>query len=196
MTISLVIGVAALPSDAASLDTLVHVPRFPADESFVGFDFAREFRSQGFVLHRQPDAMEHQPCRLLRDTHVFSDLATADSVLAVQDHPHGGEPLVQRNSRILHDGSDLDGELALGVMFRALPGAPLGVETDLIRATSGADHSPIRPAPYRQVINAVIGIREVQDCFLKALWFVAHNVLHEPKYSKFLRASQVNNCLN
>src|ERR1035441_5343126 len=113
----LVIGVASLSSDAASLDVLVHVPRFPADESFVRFDFptlATKFRAKGFVLHGQPNPVQHEPSRLLSDAHVLGDLATADAVLAIQDHPHGCEPLVQGDGGIFHHGSDFDGKLALG----------------------------------------------------------------------------------
>src|ERR1019366_10142612 len=131
-----------------SLDALVHVASFAADESLIRFDFAREFRSQDFVLHGQPNPMEHEPSRLLSDPHVLSDLTTAHAVLAIQDHPHGGEPLVERDRRILHDGSGLDGELALGMMFRALPSAPFGVETDPSRPATGADHLAVRPSPY------------------------------------------------
>jgi hypothetical protein len=170
---------------AASLHALVHVPRFAADESFVRFNFATEFRAKVLVLHGQPNPMQHEPCRLLINSHVLGNLATADAVLAVKDHPHGGEPLVQRDRGVLHDGPDLDGELAFGMVFWTLPSTPLGVKTDLLGPATGTNDLAVRPSPYRQVINAVIRIREVKNCLLEALWFVAHNVLHEPNIAKF-----------
>ncbi len=44
---------------------------------------------------------------------IAGNLVTADTVLAVGDHPHCGQPLVQTDRRIFHDGADLDGELTL-----------------------------------------------------------------------------------
>ena len=40
------------------------------------------------------------------------NLPRANTVLAANQHPQGGEPLLQRDWRILEDGFDLDGELA------------------------------------------------------------------------------------
>ena len=141
--------------------------------------------------------MEHEPSGLLTDADVLSNLATADAVLAVQDHPHGGEPLVQRDSGIFHDGSDLDRELALGVVSRALPSAPFGVEADTIRPATGTNDLAVGPATQSQVINAVILVCKVDNSFLQAFWFwlqIGHNLaLHALKCTTYLRASQVNN---
>src|SRR5207253_7664580 len=55
-------------TDAALLYILVHVSRFPADVSFVYFNFASaaaKFASKEIVLHGETDAMQHEPCRLL-----------------------------------------------------------------------------------------------------------------------------------
>jgi len=136
--------------------------------------------------------VKHKPRRLLSDPDGLGDLATTDAILAIEDHPHGSEPLVQRDGGILHDGSDLDGELTLGMMGTALPDAAFGMEFHLVRSTCGAKNAAIRPSPYRQVINTVIRIREVYDCFLQALWFGHGLILHDQNYSLNRWMSQVN----
>ena len=70
--------------------------------------------------------MQHEPCGLLSYFHVTRNLVTADSVLAVSEQPSSGEPLVQADGRIFHDGANLDGELALRMMAGASPSAPIG----------------------------------------------------------------------
>src|SRR5437868_2247626 len=93
-------------SDALFTLAEVHVPRFPTNEGFVHFDFAAEFATEEIILHRKPDTMQHEPCRLLSDLHVAGNLVAANSVLAVGDQPSCGHPLVERNSGIFHDGSN------------------------------------------------------------------------------------------
>ena len=155
----------------------MHVPRFPADEGFVNFDFAVEFASKELVLHCQSDSMQHEPCRLLSDLEVASNFITADAVLAVREHPCCGKPLVQANRGILKDSPNLDGELALGVMASTLPSAPRGIEANLLRSATGTRNA-LRPSPYRKVVDAVVRIRKVDNCFLKALRFGSHGVCH------------------
>ena len=111
---------AASTSDAALLFVEMHVASLSADESFVNFNVTAEL-AEGFILHNETDSMQHEPCAFLMNFHILGNLATADSVLAVGDKPCSGEPLVKRDGGIFHHGSDLDGELALGVMAGALP---------------------------------------------------------------------------
>jgi CheY-like chemotaxis protein len=173
---SLVAEALTHPGDSALVHALVHVPRFSADEGFIRLDFATKFASEVLILHCQADAMQHKPSRLLSDLHVSRNLVTADTVLAVGDHPHRHEPLIQSDCRILHDGSDLDGKLALGVVGTALPEPTIRIEFNLVRSARRTDDLAIGPAPEGEIVNAVIGIREVNDCFLEALWF-AHSPL-------------------
>ena len=119
--------------------------------------------------------MEHEPCRLLSNLYVLGNLVATDSVLAVGDHPGCSEPLVQRDRRVFHHSSDLNREFALGVMAGALPSPASAVETAHTgRVASGANDRTVRPPAHCKVVNAVIGIREVNDCFLQALRFLAH----------------------
>src|SRR5208337_1977026 len=54
----------ACPCDAALAFADVHVPRFPADESFVSFHFARE-QSESTICQSKAQTMRHEPCGLL-----------------------------------------------------------------------------------------------------------------------------------
>lgn len=157
----------------------VHVPSLATDEGFVHFDFSADF-AERLILQGEPDAMKHEPCRLLSDTESAGHFVGANPVLAVGQHPSCGQPLVQADRRILEDGSNLDGELPLGMMARALPDAAGLVERDFSRPASRADN-PIRPATRNKVIEAVIRIREVNNRFLQALWFAHGLNLHELK---------------
>jgi len=174
----------ASPGDALFPLAQVHVARLAADESLINFDLSAQLGTEEIILHRKADAVEHEPCRLLGYFHVTRNLITGHAILAVSDHPSCGEPFVERDRGIFHHGSDLDGELALGVMRTALPNAPLSMELYLVRSASRAEHASIRPSPDRQIVDAVIWIREIYDCFLQALRFGHGLVLHVQNVAK------------
>src|SRR5436309_8637093 len=74
--------------NAALLYAQVHVASFPSDVGFVYFDFAAiatKFRAEEIILHCEPDAMQHKPCRLLGNPQITRNFVAADSVLAVGD---------------------------------------------------------------------------------------------------------------
>src|SRR5208282_2010820 len=166
----------ASASDAALAFRDVHVPSLAADEGFVYFDFAAEFGAEEIILHDKPDAMEHKPCRLLSHFHVSRNLVAADSVFAVGNEPSCHEPFVERDWRIFHHSADLDGELALCMVLGASPSAALLAKFHSLAAASRADNFTVRPAPNRQIVNAVVRVGEVNNGLLEALWFVAHVV--------------------
>jgi hypothetical protein len=56
----------------------------------------------------------------------------------------------------------------------ANPYLALRVVAGILPATGGASHDAIPPAPRRQVIQAVLGIGEILDSFLKSGWFVSN----------------------
>src|SRR5438045_4739345 len=100
--------------------------------------------------------MQHKPRGFLRDLQVAGYFVTANSVLAVGEHPHCRKPLVQRNRAIFKNRPHLDRKLAFRVMTSTLPSAALGVEVaDAIRATYRVNHT-IRPAPNGEIVNAVV----------------------------------------
>src|SRR5438874_10707254 len=94
---------------------LVHESRLAADESFVNFNLRATATDFGFgtVLHSQTDAMEHEPRTLLSNADGPRDLVGANAVPAIGEHPHCNEPLVQRDWRILKNGSNLATKLPL-----------------------------------------------------------------------------------
>jgi hypothetical protein len=185
----------ACTSDAALPLVNVHVSRLTADEGFVNFDFTVQLAPEEFILQSQANPMQHEPSGFLSDAQITRNLATADSVLAVGKQPHCREPLVQTERRILADSSDLDGELASRMMARTLPSAASAIEgADILRPTSRANDNPIRPAADGQILNANVGVREVLDGFLQALWFGHNRLVHCLNSSSKQWASQVNNC--
>src|ERR1700688_1432865 len=132
--------------------TQVHIPRLAADEGFVNFHFAAALASEEIILHCEANPWQHEPCRLLGNSHVLSNLVATYAVLPVRKHPRWRKPFVQRNRAVLVDSPDLDGELALRVMTATLPSAPLSIEAGLLRTATGADHA-IRPTPNSNVVN-------------------------------------------
>src|SRR5207249_5718842 len=62
-------------------------------------------------LHREPDAVKHEPAGFLCDTERPRQLVGADAVLAVGEHPQRGQPLVEPDGAILEDRPELHREL-------------------------------------------------------------------------------------
>ncbi len=154
----------------------MHVACLAADEGFIDFDFSGELYKR-IRLHGLAYAMEHEPCRLLSNVQVTRNFVRTDSVLAVCNHPHRHEPLVETDRAILEDGSDLDTELPTRVNLSALPHAASS-EPDILASASRTGYTA-RPSSHNQVIEAVVGIREIDDCFLKGGRFRIHVVLHD-----------------
>ena len=164
--------------DGAGVTLVVHKASLPADESFVYFDWIPSSAElhKGASLHGQPDSVKHEPCGFLSDAEGASYFVGTHSVFAVRNHPHSDEPLVERQSGILEDGSDLHGELFASVLALALPHPASGYEANFLAPTSGALDA-IRPAPRNHELEAVVGVGEVNDSLLEGLWFGAHGVL-------------------
>src|SRR6266481_2894003 len=175
---------------------LVHITERSADESFIGFDFAAVLTelgsAEGFILHRQSNPVKHEPCRLLSNLNARCDLVTTDPVLTVSNHPSRHHPLVQWDCGIFHHSADLDGKFTLGMVLRASPSAASLAKFRFIRTTSGADHPAVWPSPNSQIINAVVGVGEIDNSLLKALRFGFHGGFHEQNYSLKPWSSQVN----
>ncbi len=148
------------------LFVLVHVAREATDKSFVGFDFAFEFVPEGTGLHRQSDALKHEPSGLLSYTEIACDFIARNAVLAIREQPNDGKPLIQSDRRVLEDGPDLRGELALWVFRAALPAALISEKRDFL-ATAGRAFHTLRPSNLDHRLQADIGIGEVADCLDK-----------------------------
>jgi hypothetical protein len=123
----------------------MHVASLAADEGFVNLDFTVQLAPEGFILHSQTNPMHHEPCSFLSDIQITRNLATANPVLASGEQPQRSKPLVKADGGVLTKTSDLNGELALRVMFGASPSAALLAETYFIATASRTDHA-VRPA--------------------------------------------------
>jgi len=81
-----------------------------ADESRIGFNIALERRVERIGTGGMTKAMEHEPCRFLRDFQVLSELRGGNALLVAGDHPNGDEPLTQGELRVLENRANLNGE--------------------------------------------------------------------------------------
>jgi len=169
----------AITSDATLAFATVHVPRLAADESFAYFDFAAELGTEKIILHRKANPMEHKPCGLLGYLHISRNFIARDAILAIGEQPRYGEPFIQADRRILNDGADLDGELALGMVSGARPSAAIGTVFNLRGTACRTDDLPVPPSANGEVVDAIVRIREMDDCFLQTLGFGHGLVLHD-----------------
>src|SRR5215472_11191675 len=155
----------------------VHVSRFTADEGFINFNFSTQF-ADGSVLQGEPNTVKHEPCGFLGDLQIAGDLVRTHATLAVGNQPNSGKPLVQAKRGILEDGSHLDGELSPRMLGGTFPQSATGKEVNFGRATTRTGYAA-SPAPSDNVVQAVVGVGEVQHCLLQGLCFLTHDVPHK-----------------
>jgi hypothetical protein len=141
----------------------VHIARFAADERFIYFDFARQFRS-GLILHRFANAVKHEPSGLLGQSEVARDFVAAHTILAVGNKPHSREPLAQRDRRFIEDRTDFNGELFPAFRSAALPNSARLEEHRFLCLAVRALQA-IGPALARKIVQSVVGIVEVNNRF-------------------------------
>jgi hypothetical protein len=184
--------IAAVPFHFFSF-AFVHVARFSADESFVNLD--RRTASTKFhdrtVLHRKPDSVKHEPCRLLSYANGASDLARRNPIAAIGKHPHHRQPLLKRNRRIFKDGSDLRGELAFLVSALALPFALILQEHNILPST-GRTGDSIWPQFIGHVVESIVRVGEINNRVLQGLYLVGF-AFHESNYEVLTLICQVYN---
>lgn len=152
---------AARPLDLPDTFGLVHVPGLATDERFIDFSGPVELvETSG--LHGEPDAMEHEPSRLLCDAKSARQFVRRDAVLGVGDEPDSREPLVQPERRILEDRADLDRRLLLARF--ALP-ETAGGEVREVGAFAMRTVPTVRPAKFGDEVGAHVDVIEVPDGF-------------------------------
>lgn len=156
----------------AGLAILVHVARLAADESLIDFDFsiraAAKLATVETVLHPEADAVKHEPRGLLCDAQRAVNFPRANSVLAIGNHPHHRQPLIQTKRGILKDGPGLNAELRLRVPRLALPQTARRDVSNVSASTRGADRS-LWPAPICKVVDAIVEVREVLNRLYESL---------------------------
>ena len=118
----------------------------------------------------QSQAMQHEPCGLLRHAKVTVNFVRANSVFTANQHPESRKPFLQRDRRILEDGLNLDRKLATAVP--ALPAllclevvGIFGILANTIRASWA-----IHPAHRGYGINADLFVAKVLNRLLQCLW--------------------------
>ncbi len=147
---------------------LSHVAGLAADECLVCLDLSAVTANleQRSILHSEPDAMEHEPCRLLNNPKRAGNLARRNSIFRTGDDPHGRKPLIESKRGVFENGSDLYGELLPCVLGLALSKPVSGDEFNFLAPAGGTDNA-LRPTLSREECEAFIGIGEVDNGFLK-----------------------------
>ena len=155
----------ARPFDDARSRVSVHVARLAADEGLINFDVTAELVER-LRLNREPQTKEHEPRGLLGDAKVAGNLVAADAVLAVHKHPHGRQPLGERNRAVLKNRADLDAELLAA--FAALPDSTGRHERGVLRSAMRAGNAA-RPAKPSDEHCRYVNVAEVGDCAQKGV---------------------------
>src|ERR1035441_6639969 len=128
----------------ANTATAVHVNGLSANPSFVNFNCSATTADLGLRLEAgdvpqsNANPMQHEPRGLLSDADGTCNFVAADAVLAVTEHPDDNKPLLQRDGRILENGSHFGTELAVLVGALALPFPLIVEEGHVVTSTSGA----------------------------------------------------------
>ena len=71
-----------------------------------------KFESKVFWFQGDSQPMEHEPCCLLRDSQSAMEFPARDAIFAANEHPHGRQPFLERDRRILKNGSYLGGVIS------------------------------------------------------------------------------------
>ena len=144
----------------------VHVAGLAPDESFVSLDFARELDGR-VVMHDGTNAVEHEPCRLLRHTDGAMEFVAGNTVLAVANHPDRHHPLIQPERAVLEDSSDFEAELLIAPV--AHPDATGFDEGMLLGTAARASNFAVRKPKIQRVLESAVCVAEVNDSLLKSV---------------------------
>src|SRR5262249_52566425 len=125
----------------------VHVPGLATDEGLINFDFSSEF-VEGPILSGKANPLKHEPCGLLCHSKRSVEFPGANAILAVQEHPDGGKPLLKGNRRVLEDCASLQRERGADVPGIALPNASLREVGDFVGATGRTLGDHPKPATH------------------------------------------------
>jgi hypothetical protein len=157
--------------------TNMHITSLAADESLVRLDFARHFVDSS-VMHRVPDALEHEPCRCLSHLEIAANLVTTDTVFAVCQEPHRTEPFVQWDRGIFENRADFDSELLLAI--EALPHQPGLEKRKPLAITGGACRPFVAPPRPGDNIEADSRVGKRLDCLNQTTGIFDVNRFHNP----------------
>ena len=156
----------ASAGDLAGANVFVHVPGLAADEGFIRFDLLRQLIDAS-DCEGVPNAMIHEPGRLLAHADHAMHFIRTDAVAVVHNLPHCGKPLIQTKRAVFENGSGLDGELTARVASAALPAVVLRHERNVLTAASRALNT-VRPAARNDPLAAVLLIGKEDYRFLQS----------------------------
>src|SRR5579871_395312 len=145
----------------------VHVSRLAADEGFIYFDMTGQLAAL-FSLVCLPNPVKHEPRGFLADSKSAVKLPGGDTVLGIGEEPHRRKPFIQSERGVFKDSANLNGELPLRVVTRALPAELILQETDTLATAGRASDLTVRPPLRRQIVQAVLWVSKVQDRILKS----------------------------
>lgn len=145
----------------------VHVTALAADVAFVHFHVATVKLVERLRGNRHPQTVQHEPRGFLSDAKVARHFVAADTVLAVDEQPHRGQPLRQRNRAVLKQTADLDRELLAATL--ALPDAA-GRHVGAFFAVAVRTGHTIRPAQASYEHGRHVHVREVGNCAQQGVW--------------------------
>src|SRR6202023_3133276 len=117
------------------------------------------------ALHREPDAVKHEPCSFLSNAKRAVKLPRANAVLVVDDHPDGRQPFVQAKRRVLEYRSGLQAELWAVVLAVALPHARLFEIDHVVGISARTAYNAVRPAKFHHECATVLEVLEVDNRF-------------------------------
>jgi hypothetical protein len=143
----------------------VHVLDLAAYKGLIHLNRAREKASAR--SHRFADTVKHKPSRLLSDADGPGNLARANAILAIADHPKGAHPLIKAERRVLENRAHFEAELLLAAF--AKPDVAGLDERVLLRAATGARNLAIGPTKVQGIFEAAVGIAEVNNRVLQCL---------------------------
>src|SRR6185437_15936206 len=145
----------------------VHETGLTAYVGFICFDVPCEF-SRISLMQGQAQTLQHEPCGLLGDSQSAVNFQTAHTVFAIDQHPKSSHPLIERDWRILHYSSNLEGELLIAVI--AKPDAASLDERMLRSLATGTGHFSIWPAQFDRILKTAFRVGKVNNRLLQGFW--------------------------
>src|SRR5208282_1003089 len=160
---------AALPDaqHGSLTDTATPSPQFlvfvlvgflPSDVALVYFDDAAQLVKVVVRATRFAETLQHEPCRLLSNANLFSELQTGNALACGYEQVHRIEPLVQRDVAALEDRPCTDREIK-GTGIAAVE-ANLRLLPDAVTALALGAERPVRPEPRFQIETRRLRRRE------------------------------------
>ena len=167
---------APVVAEALFIEIAKQVIRLYADVGAVQLTLHSKL-SRGLILHRFTNTVKHEPRGFLSHAKVTRDLIRADTVAAVGNQPDRGQPLIKADRRFVKERADLHRELFAACGSFALPNAARLKEHRFLGSTVRA-LNPVRPTLRREVLQRVVRIGEVNDCFSQCFRGVHEQIMH------------------